>query len=223
MIVPSVDLMNGQAVQLVGGREKVIDAGDPRPIAERFAIAGEIAVVDLDAALGRGSNAEVIRELLRLAPCRVGGGIRSAAAALEWLDAGATKVVLGTAAVPEVLKELPRDRVIAALDAVDGEVVVEGWQTRTGRSVTEQMRILGEYVGGFLVTFVEREGRMQGSDLQRAGELRGIAGAAALTVAGGGHDRRRNRRPRSAGNRRPSGHGTLQRSHGTGRRPWRLR
>ena len=75
MIVPSIDLMNGNAVQLVGGREMELDAGDPRPIAERFAVAGEIAVVDLDAALGRGSNADVITELLQIAPCRVGGGI----------------------------------------------------------------------------------------------------------------------------------------------------
>ena len=88
MIVPSIDLMQGQAVQLVGGREKVLDAGDPRPIAEQFRLAGEIAVVDLDAALGRGANAGLIRELLRIAPCRVGGGIRAAEAARAWLDAG---------------------------------------------------------------------------------------------------------------------------------------
>ena len=69
MIIPSVDLMDGSAVQLVGGREKVLDAGDPIPIAERFRLAGEIAVIDLDAALGRGSNAPVIRDLLRIAPC----------------------------------------------------------------------------------------------------------------------------------------------------------
>src|SRR5690348_1918274 len=125
MIVPSIDLMGGQAVQLIGGREKALEAGDPRPLAEQFRLVGEIAVVDLDAALGHGSNAGVIRDLIRIAPCRVGGGIRSVAAAREWLDAGAMKVVLGTAATPEVLRELPADRVVAALDARDGEVVVE--------------------------------------------------------------------------------------------------
>ncbi len=98
MIVPSIDLMGGQTVQLVGGREKALDAGDPRPIAEKFRLAGEIAVVDLDAALGRGSNAELVKALLPLAPCRVGGGIRTVEAARAWLDAGATQVVLGTAA-----------------------------------------------------------------------------------------------------------------------------
>ena len=91
MIVPSIDLMDGHAVQLVGGREKAIDAGDPRPIAERFALAGEIAVIDLDAALGQGSNADVIEDLLRIGRCRVGGGIRDVESARRWLDAGAAK------------------------------------------------------------------------------------------------------------------------------------
>ena len=76
MIVPSIDLQDGQAVQLIGGEKKALDAGDPRPIARQFGRVGEIAVVDLDAALGRGSNAAVIEDLIALAPCRVGGGMR---------------------------------------------------------------------------------------------------------------------------------------------------
>lgn len=185
MIVPSIDLMDRNAVQLVGGKEKVLDAGDPRPIAEKFRLAGEIAVVDLDAALGRGNNNDQIRDLLRLAPCRIGGGIRDVPTALAWLDAGATKVVLGTAATPNVLTHLPRERVVAALDAVDGEVVVDGWRTKTGASVAERMRELRPLVGGFLVTFVEREGRMQGTALERIMQLKDICGDAELTVAGG--------------------------------------
>ncbi len=185
MIVPSIDLMGGHAVQLVGGRELELDAGDPRPIAERFAVAGEIAVVDLDAALGQGSNAEVMRDLLRQAPCRVGGGIRTVEQARAWLDAGATKVVLGTAAQPEILRELPRERVIAALDAVDGEVVVRGWRERTGRGIAERMAELRALVGGFLVTFVEREGRLGGTRLDVAAELVRLAGPARVTFAGG--------------------------------------
>jgi len=185
MIVPSIDLMGGAAVQLVGGKELALNAGDPRPIAERFRLAGEIAVVDLDAALGRGSNASLVQELVRIAPCRVGGGIRDVEAAVRWLDAGAARVVLGTAAQPEVLRRLPAARVIAALDAYDEEVVGEGGQTRTGRSVYERMRELQGLVGEFLVTFVEREGRLQGTALERAARLREAAGAARLTVAGG--------------------------------------
>ncbi len=148
MIVPSIDLMGGAAVQLVEGREKVIDAGDPRPIAARFGRVGEVAVIDLDAALGRGSNAGVIEELLRIAPCRVGGGIRDVATAQRWLDAGARKVILGTAARPDVLSELPRDRVIAAVDARDGHVVVEGWTKQAGAGLLERIAELRGAGGG---------------------------------------------------------------------------
>lgn len=185
MIVPSIDLMGGQAVQLIGGREHALDAGDPGPIARRFGIAGEVAVVDLDAALGRGSNAEMIKGLLAIAPCRVGGGIRDERTAVAWLDAGASKIVLGTAATPELLSRLPRERVIAALDAQDGRVVVEGWRRDTGVSILEQMRRLEGLVGGFLVTFVEREGRLGGTRLDLVPELVAAAKGARVTIAGG--------------------------------------
>jgi phosphoribosyl-ATP pyrophosphohydrolase/phosphoribosyl-AMP cyclohydrolase len=185
MILPSIDLRSGNAVQLVGGRELALDAGDPLAVAERFRLAGEIAVVDLDAALGTGSNAAVIERLLRVAPCRVGGGIRDAAAARAWLERGATRVVLGTAAVTEVLRELPRDRVVAALDEDHGEVVTHGWRMRTGQDVLVRMAELRPYVSGFLVTFVEHEGRMQGLPRERIRALRAAAGDATLTIAGG--------------------------------------
>ncbi len=185
MIVPSIDIRGGQAVQLIGGKEHALSAGDPLAVAERFAVAGELAVIDLDAALGTGDNRAVIEELCRRHRCRVGGGIRSVDAALRWLQAGARQVILGTAATPEVLGELPRSRVIAALDAVDGEVVVDGWRTKTGRSITDRMAELNPYVSGYLVTFVEREGRMAGTDLERVHGLVEAAGSARVTIAGG--------------------------------------
>ena len=185
MIVPSIDLMDGRAVQLVQGRRKVLDAGDPRPLAERFGRVGEVAVVDLDAALGRGSNAAVIEELCRRAPCRVGGGIRSREDAVRWLDRGAAKVVLGTAAVPEVLEGLPPNRVVAALDAWEGEVVVKGWTERTGRTIRQGMEALRGLAGGFLVTFVEGEGKEAGFPRHEIEELVAASGRSRLTVAGG--------------------------------------
>ena len=185
MIVPSIDIMNGRTVQLVGGRDLELEAGDPRPIADRFALVGEIAVVDLDAALGTGSNAGLVGELVQRAPCRVGGGIRSVDAAVGWLDAGAAKVVLGTAATRDVLSRLPRERVVAALDAVEGEVVTHGWRTRTGQTILERMRELRDLVSGFLVTFVEREGRLRGTNLDTVEELVAAAGDARVTIAGG--------------------------------------
>ena len=185
MIIPSIDLMNGSAVQLVEGREKKLDAGDPRPIAEKFGLVGEVAVIDLDAALGKGSNERTILDLLQIARCRVGGGIRDIETAIKWLDAGASKIILGTAARPEILRELPKDRVIAALDARDNEVVVEGWTKRTGANLLDRIDELREYVGGFLVTFVENEGHMGGFDEQRIREIVQRAKGAKVTVAGG--------------------------------------
>jgi len=185
MIVPSIDLIDGRAVQLVRGREKVLDAGDPRPIAERFGLVGEIAVIDLDAAMGRGSNASVIKDLIKVASCRVGGGIRDIDTARQWLDAGATSVILGTAAREEILSQLPRERVIAALDAWDGEVVDHGWTRKTGRSVVERIAELRSFVSGFLLTFVEVEGTMGGLDAARVIPLKDAAQGVKITAAGG--------------------------------------
>ena len=185
MIVPSIDLQGGSAVQLIGGKELEIHAGDPRPIAQRFAVVGEVAVIDLDRAMGKGDNTKVIDELLPLAHCRVGGGIRDHATAVSWLDKGAAKIIIGTAAKPELLSKLPRDRLIVALDARDGEVVVEGWQRGTGRGILERLHELAPFVGGFLITFVEREGRMAGTDMARIHEIVRAAGNAKVTFAGG--------------------------------------
>src|SRR2546425_793814 len=123
MIVPSIDIMGGRAVQLRRGKEFVLDGGDPIERLEEFSVAGEVAVVDLDAALGRGggSNAALIRDLVRRAPCRVGGGIRDLDSARRWLDAGAAQIMIGTAATPDFCAALPRDRVIAAVDAERSE------------------------------------------------------------------------------------------------------
>jgi phosphoribosyl-ATP pyrophosphohydrolase/phosphoribosyl-AMP cyclohydrolase len=177
--------MAGRAVQLVGGRDLKIDGGDPFAWLERFSVAGETAVIDLDAARGEGSNRELIAALCRRAPCRVGGGIRSLEAARFWLDAGAAKIIIGTAAEPELLRQLPRERVIVALDAEDGDVVVDGWRTKTGRTIDDRLAALSGLCGGFLVTFVEREGRLGGTDLDRARRIVGAAGDARVTIAGG--------------------------------------
>ena len=185
MIVPSVDIVGGQTVQLVGGRDQVLDAGDPQDWVDRFAIAGEVAIVDLDAALGRGDQRALIARLCRRAPCRVGGGIRSLETARFWLNSGATRIVVGTAATAAFLAELPRDRTIAALDAMNGEVVIDGWRTATGRRVLERIADLRDLVGGFLVTFVEREGRMGGIDLDAVREIVDAAGSVRVTIAGG--------------------------------------
>ncbi|MCA8950703.1 MAG: hypothetical protein KDE27_14470, partial [Planctomycetes bacterium] len=148
MIVPSIDLLGGRTVQLVGGETLALDAGDPRPLLRRFALAGEIAVVDLDAARGQGDNRELVRELCGAAELRVGGGIRDYEAACRWLDAGAARIVIGTAAEPALLRRLPRERVVVALDEKQGEVVTHGWRHATGRAVLERIAELRELCGG---------------------------------------------------------------------------
>lgn len=185
MLVPSIDLRGGQTVQLIGGEALAIAAGDPAPIADRFGRVGEIAVIDLDAALGTGSNAELIEPLCARHDVRVGGGIRDAATARRWLDAGARRIILGTAATPDLLRTLPKDRLIAALDARDGEIVTHGWTTRTGTRIEDRIGDLAPLVSGFLITFVEREGRLGGTAMDRVEPLIRAAGDARITFAGG--------------------------------------
>lgn len=185
MIIPSIDIQGGRAVQLRNGRELVMDCGDPLEILSRFALAGEVAVIDLDAAMGVGSNAPLIREMCARASCRIGGGIRSIESAREWLDSGARKVILGTAATEENCAALPRDRVIAALDADAEEVVVDGWRRRTGERVLERIDALAPYVSGFLVTQVDREGCLAGFDMEMVQRVVTQAGDARVTTAGG--------------------------------------
>lgn len=185
MILPSIDLQNGSAVQLVGGERLAIDAGDPMPLLDSFAIVGEVPVVDLDAARGEGNNRTLMHAMCRRAKMRVGGGIRDLATAQQWLNDGAERIVIGTAAEPDLLRQLPRDRVVVALDEKQGEVVTHGWRTGSGRGVFERMHELRDLCGGFLVTFVDREGRLGGTDLERAKQAVAAAGTARVTIAGG--------------------------------------
>ncbi|MGC4120623.1 MAG: phosphoribosyl-ATP diphosphatase [Myxococcales bacterium] len=187
MIVPSVDILGGRAVQLVGGKPEApgsLDLGDPMALAESLSVAGEIAIVDLDAALGRGDNEVVISKIVARVRARVGGGVRSVEKATRLLDAGATKVIVGTAATPEFLSQLPKERLIAALDESGGRVVTHGWQQQSELTVEQGMARLAPHVAGFLVTSVDREGREQGFDqslLQRLARYRELD----VTVAGG--------------------------------------
>jgi phosphoribosyl-ATP pyrophosphohydrolase/phosphoribosyl-AMP cyclohydrolase len=185
VIVPSIDIVAGTTVQLVGGEQPALDAGDPLGVLERFARVGEVAVVDIDAARGEGDNTDVIERMCSVAPIRVGGGIRSVEKARQWLDRGAAKVILGTAADEALLDQLPRERVIVALDARHGEVVTHGWRQDSGRRLLESVERFRDRCGGFLVTFVEREGRMEGTDLEMAAAVVAAAGDARVTIAGG--------------------------------------
>lgn len=175
MIIPSIDIQGGRAVQLVGGSRFEMDCGDPIELAERYAIYGQIAVVDLDAAMGSGSNLELLCELSRRYPCRVGGGVRDEETMRRLLDAGAQAVMVGTRAEPAFLAAFPRKRLIAALDARAGKLAVQGWRVDAGADALSRLKELSPYVGAFLLTSIEREGGLGGLDLAYA--------KAALTAA----------------------------------------
>jgi phosphoribosyl-ATP pyrophosphohydrolase len=185
MLIPSIDLVRGQAVQLRGGRELELVADEhPRELARRFGRVGEIAVIDLDAARGTGDNLSLIEELCALAPCRVGGGIRDLERGRRLLRAGARRLIIGTAAEPGFLQEFPAARLMAAVDARDGRVVDQGWERELAESPLERARRLEPYVGGFLYTIVEREGTQAGVDLTRVQALAQAVGKP-VTAAGG--------------------------------------
>ncbi|MDP3766195.1 MAG: HisA/HisF-related TIM barrel protein, partial [Nanoarchaeota archaeon] len=160
MIIPSIDLMNGKAVQLKQGKEKVLERKDVLALAKEFGKYGEIAVIDLDAALGKGNNSELIKKICKIADCRVGGGIRTIEKANEILQAGAKKIIIGTKANSEFLKQLPKDRVMVAIDAKDNYVVTEGWTKKTNATPQQLISRLESYCSGFLFTNVDKEGLM---------------------------------------------------------------
>lgn len=184
MIVASIDLRGGKAVQLQQGRNQVLEREDVVDLATRFGRLGEIAVIDLDAAFGEGDNSELILRLCRLAHCRVGGGIRDVDRAKRYLRGGAASVIIGTAASEDFLSQLPRERVLVALDTRNGEVAVDGWRSTSGESPFERATRLQNYCAGFLYTDIEREGLLGGIDLERAARLRERVDGS-LTFAGG--------------------------------------
>ncbi len=184
MIIPSIDLMGGKAVQLRQGKEKVLERDNVLELAAEFSKYGEIAVIDLDAALGSGNNLELIKKICKIADCRVGGGIRTIEKANEILQAGAKKVIIGTKATPKFLAQLPKDRVIAAIDAKEGVVVNKGWTAKTSRTPKDLIKELEQYCCEFLFTDVDREGLMKGIDFGKIKKLKELT-QNKLTAAGG--------------------------------------
>jgi phosphoribosylformimino-5-aminoimidazole carboxamide ribotide isomerase len=182
MIIPCIDLMDGKVVQLVQGREKVLEGKSPDEMLRLFAGFPEIQVIDLDAAMGRGSNGEILQYLAARAAIRAGGGVRDVSRAVELLRQGAYRVIVGTAAFAEdkinesFLSDLDNavgpERLTIALDSKYGRIVVKGWRETTNRTALEVIGELAPYCSGFLCTYVDKEGMMQGTDLDWFRELR---------------------------------------------------
>jgi phosphoribosylformimino-5-aminoimidazole carboxamide ribotide isomerase len=194
MIIPCIDLMDGKVVQLVQGREKALEAGSVEEMLRRFAGFPEIQVIDLDAAMGKGSNDELVRVVASSAVARVGGGVRTVERARALVGQGARKVIVGTSAFAasgvrhEFLAALRdgigRERVLIALDSKGGRIVVRGWRESTALSAEAVLGELEPYCAGFLCTYVDKEGMLQGTDLEWFRRLR-AATSLELTAAGG--------------------------------------
>jgi phosphoribosylformimino-5-aminoimidazole carboxamide ribotide isomerase len=194
LIIPCIDLMGGKVVQLVQGREKALEGDAPLVMLQRFAAFPQIQVIDLDAAIGSGSNDSVVELLASRAKCRVGGGVRTAARARALVDQGAYKVIVGTAAfttagvntvlLAELAGEIGRDRLVVAVDSKGGRIVIKGWREATGLSAEQVLQSLEPYCSGFLCTYVDKEGMLQGTDLGWFRRLR-AATSLELTAAGG--------------------------------------
>jgi phosphoribosylformimino-5-aminoimidazole carboxamide ribotide isomerase len=194
MLIPSIDLQNGAVVQLVQGHELAIRDTDIFRWVDRFKSFPKVQVIDLDAAMGKGDNLELVRQIAGALSCRVGGGIRTIARAKDVLAAGATQVIVGSslfkAGRPDLefaqalASAVGEDRVIAAVDSRGGQVVIHGWKTALPLSAVEAVRELEPYCGEFLYTHVDTEGLMRGTDLPAILAVRD-ATKRRVTAAGG--------------------------------------
>ena len=186
--------MDGKVVQLVQGRDKALEVDSAEEMLERFAAFPQIQVIDLDAAIGKGANDSLVSMLASRATIRAGGGVRSVERAKALLDQGAFRVIVGTSAftndgpnhlfLNDLSRALGRERIVTALDSKGGHIVVRGWRESTSFTAEQVIGELEPYCSGFLCTYVDKEGMMQGTDLDWFARLR-AATSLEITAAGG--------------------------------------
>ena len=194
MLIPSIDLQGGRIVQLVQGERLAIEATDPDVWITRFAGFPKVQLIDLDAAKGQGDNASMVADICGRLPCRVGGGIRSIERARGVLGAGAHAVIASSALFRNgaadvvfaraLAEAVGVNRVIAAVDSRGGHVAIHGWKTVLPLTAVDAVRALEPFCGEFLYTHVDKEGLMQGTDMDAILAVR-RATSRRLTAAGG--------------------------------------
>ena len=194
MLIPSIDLQDGAVVQLVQGERLAIRDDDVDRWVRRFAGFAKVQVIDLDAAMNKGDNLAIVRQIAAALACRVGGGIRTIDRACEVLASGARQVIVGSSLFkdgrPDVAfakalcDAVGRDRLIGAVDSRAGRVVIHGWKTALPTTAVEAVQALEPYCGEFLYTHVDSEGLMAGTNLDAIRAVRN-ATTARLTAAGG--------------------------------------
>ena len=194
MLIPSIDLKGGQLVQLVQGKQLAFATDDVDAWVDRFLGFPCVQLIDLDAAMGSGINDSLVRHVAPQLPCRVGGGIRTVERAREVLDYGATAVIIGSSLFREgrpdtdfadaLANTIGADRVIAAVDSKGGHVVIKGWTETTMLTAIDAVHVLEPFCGEFLYTHVDKEGLMQGTDMEAIMAVR-RATSRRVTAAGG--------------------------------------
>ncbi len=188
MLIPCIDLQAGQAVQLVHGRKRELAVADVFGLLEKFGKYEWLHLIDLDAAIGKGSNDALIRELCKVArrrykvKLRVGGGVRSVSRARELLAFGVTQVIIGSAVFRDgklnlpflrrLSSAIPRKRIVIALDTAKGRITTHGWRHTLPLGPEQVTAQLEPFCAAFLCTDVDREGTMTGANLDWFRRLR---------------------------------------------------
>jgi phosphoribosylformimino-5-aminoimidazole carboxamide ribotide isomerase len=194
MLIPSIDLMGGKIVQLVQGDKQELEFDNFDYWIERFSRYPLVQLIDLDAARGMGDNRALVRQIMLRLKCQVGGGIRSVETARDLLEAGAHRVILGSALMNEgkINREHARNladalgtaRLVFALDSKGGRVAIDGWRQQTTITAFDMVRELEPYCDTFLYTHIDTEGLMQGIPMETVRTIRAVT-SRRLVVAGG--------------------------------------
>jgi phosphoribosylformimino-5-aminoimidazole carboxamide ribotide isomerase len=193
LLIPSIDLMGGKIVQLVQGRNKALEFDNFDEWIDRFRSFPLVQLIDLDAAIGTGSNRGILDRFTKSLPCQVGGGIRSLADAKALIALGARKVIVGSTLIKEGKVDLDFSRelsqelnesLVFAVDAKAGKVAIRGWREATTLTPAEMIEALDPFCSAFLYTHIDTEGLMQGIPLDIVRLLRSKA-TKQLIVAGG--------------------------------------
>jgi phosphoribosylformimino-5-aminoimidazole carboxamide ribotide isomerase len=195
MLIPSIDLMGGRIVQLVQGEKLRLSFDDFEYWIEKFSRFPLVQLIDLDAAMRQGDNSGLVAQIARRLPCQVGGGVRSSERAIEVIDAGAKRVIVGSAFFSEdgkvnadvastIAAAVGAERVVAGIDTKKGRIAVKGWKAQVALTPDETIPQLDAYVAAYLYTHVDGEGLMQGFPIDAAARLRKLT-ARQLIVAGG--------------------------------------
>lgn len=195
MLIPSIDLMGGRIVQLVQGEKLRLAFDDFEYWIEKFSHYPLVQLIDLDAAMRQGDNSALVAQISKRLPCQAGGGIHSIERARQVLEAGARRVILGSALfsadgkvntefAAALAASVGAGQVVAGIDTRNGRIAVKGWKAQVALTPDDAIPQLEPHVAAFLYTHVDGEGMMQGFPIETAARLRKLT-ARQLIVAGG--------------------------------------